>query len=318
MKEVNFIRESEERWKNYEKLLQKDGMVSPDELSEMYVQITDDLSYAKTFYPKGKLVLYLENIAARTHRSIYSNSKEDSNRIAHFFKYEVPLAVRRSHKELLFALCMFLIAIAIGMFSSYHDSDYCRLILGDAYVNITLENIENEDPMAIYKSSDSANMFFQIGSNNIRVSFLAFIAGIMGSLGTIAILFTNGLMVGAFVYFFIEKGIGALATTTIMIHGTLELAAIVIAGGAGIVLGNSMLFPGTYKRGISLIHGARKSIKIIIGLVPVFVAAAILESYVTRWYLEIGMGVRLAIIGVSLVYLIWYFVLYPLKKFPNG
>ena len=118
-------------------------------------------------------------------------------------------------------------------------------------------------------------------------------------------------MVGAFIYLFIERGMFGIAFTTIFIHGTLELAAIVIAGASGIILGNSWMFPATRSRIDSLRNGARDAVKIIIGLVPVFIVAALLESFVTRHYLELGMVGRLLIISCSAAFIIWYFIIYP-------
>src|SRR5690606_15344093 len=95
-------------------------------------------------------------------------------------------------------------------------------------------------------------------------------------------LFYNGVMLGSFQYFFHQRGLLMESALTIWIHGTLEITAIVIAGGAGIVMGNSILFPGTYSRTESLMRGARRGVKIVLGMIPIFLVAAFLESFVTR------------------------------------
>ena len=109
----------------------------------------------------------------------------------------------------------------------------------------------------------------------------------------------------------VVAGLLAAALLTVWIHGTLEIAAIVVAGCAGLVIGNSILFPGTYSRGHSFRRGARQGLKIAIGLVPIFVVAGLLEGFVTR-YTEMPVWLSLAIIGASLVFAVWYFILYPL------
>ncbi len=311
MRQVVFIERNEKRWKETESYIKGRIPMTADRLAQLYIDITDDLSYVKTFYPGSNLIDYLNNLAFNLHNKIYSNKKEDKNRFIEFWKYEIPTAVYKNRSRFQWALGIFLIAIVIGLFSSWKDAEFIRLIMGDSYVNMTLDNIERGDPMAVYKSASEGNMFFGIGINNIRVSFLAFAFGILASVFTGFILFSNGVMVGAFIYLFIERGMFGIAFTTIFIHGTLELAAIVIAGASGIILGNSWMFPGTRSRVDALKIGAKDAVKIVIGLVPVFIAAALLESFVTRYYLELGMMGRLLIICCSAAFIVWYFIIYP-------
>ena len=123
----------------------------------------------------------------------------------------------------------------------------------------------------------------------------------------------------AFQYFFYAKGLLLQSVLVIWIHGTLEISAIIIAGCAGLVMGNSILFPGTYSRGTSFINGAKQGVKIVIGLVPVFIVAGILESFVTR-YSQMPLWLSLSIIGSSLLFIIGYFIVYPiyLNKLSNN
>src|SRR5205085_10136539 len=150
-------------------------------------------------------------------------------------------------------------------------------------VNMTNEYIERGDPFAVYKQSGQVNMFVSIAFNNIRVAFATYVLGIFLSVGTIILLFSNGLMLGSFEYYFFSKGLGFKSITVIFIHGTLEIWSIVIAGAAGLILGNSILFPGTYSRNVSILKGGRDGMKIVFGLVPLFLTAAFLESFVTRY-----------------------------------
>lgn len=318
MREVVFTRNNKQYWDTVESYLSGQKKLNPDELAVAYVRVNDDLSYARTHYPDSTLVAYLNKMAQKLHQKLYTNRKERKSRIKRFWWYEVPAAMRAAHKELLYAFIVFCVAIAIGVYSSAVDDTFVRLILGDAYVNMTLENISNDDPMAVYKSSHQGNMFLGIATNNVRVSFLAFALGILSSVMTGYVLFSNGVMVGAFQYFFIQKGLGWISFSTIFLHGALELSAIVIAGAAGMVLGNSWMFPGTYTRGYSLVKGARRSLKIIIGLVPVFVFAALIESFVTRWYLEMPDMLRLTIILASFTWVIYYYIYYPIKLEQRG
>ena len=190
--------------------------------------------------------------------------------------------------------------------------------MGDTYVNMTLENIDKGDPMAVYKKMNEVDMFLGITVNNIYVSFLCFAFGIFFSLGTGYLLFTNGIMLGAFQYFFYTKGLLVESVLVIWIHGTLEISAIIIAGCAGLTLGNSFLFPGTYSRATSFVRGAKQGVKIAVGLVPIvalipiFITAGFLESFVTR-HTQMPMWLSLTIIIGSLTFIIWYFIIYPIR-----
>jgi uncharacterized membrane protein SpoIIM required for sporulation len=184
---------------------------------------------------------------------------------------------------------------------------------------MTLENIENGDPMAVYKDDAKGWMFFGIGTNNIRVAFYAFILGILCSVGTVYIMFSNGVMLGVFQYFFYQYGLLGESASIIWLHGTLEISAIIIAGGAGMVLGNSILFPGTYKRIDAVQKAVKDAVKIVVGLIPVFVVAAFIESYITR-LTDMPVYLKLTIIGLSALFIIWYFIYYPylINKKTNG
>jgi uncharacterized membrane protein SpoIIM required for sporulation len=139
-----------------------------------------------------------------------------------------------------------------------------------------------------------------------------FIGGFLLGIGTVWVLFENGVMVGAFQYYFFTKGLGWKSVFVIWIHGTLEISAFIIAGAAGLVLSNSILFPGTHKRMHSLQRGAKDGLKMMIGLVPIFTVAATLEGFVTR-YSAMPVWLSLIILLGSLTFIIWYFVIYPVR-----
>ncbi len=176
---------------------------------------------------------------------------------------------------------------------------------------MTIENIKKGDPFGVYKNTGQTTMFLAIASNNIKVALMTYAMGIFLSVGAVWMLFNNGLMLGSFEYFFASQGLGFKSITVIFIHGTLEIWALVVAGASGLIIGNSILFPGTYSRNVSIIKGGRDGLKIVIGLVPVFIVAAFLESFVTR-YDNMPLPLSLSILGASLAFLIWYFIYYPI------
>jgi len=316
LREVTFLKRNAEKWKQVEAFLNSKDKVNADILAELFIELTDDLSYSRTFYPQSKTTQYLNSLTAKIHQSIYKTKKERKERFVQFWKYEAPLLFYKHRKEILVSFLIFIIAMLIGVISSAGDSGFVRLILGDSYVNMTLENIDKGDPMAVYKKMNGVDMFLGITFNNIRVSFFAFMMGLIFSFGTVWILMRNGIMLGAFQYFFHIHNLLFDSVLVIWIHGTLEISAIIIAGAAGLTLGNSFLFPGTYSRRQSFMIGSREGLKMIVSLIPIFIIAGFLESFVTR---HTGMPVyaSLTIILSSLAFVIWYFIIYPSLLFKR-
>ncbi|MET0570966.1 MAG: stage II sporulation protein M [Pedobacter agri] len=308
MREALFVKKNTEKWQQYDRMQQ----ANPDEVANQFIEITNDLAYAKTFYPKSNTTAYLNGLASKLHQSVYKNKKEKSNRFVHFWKSELPLLFLEHRKQVIYALLFFILSCAIGAISAKYDDTFVRLIMGDAYVNMTNENIAKGDPFGVYKQSNEFVMFIQIGLNNIYVALYTFVLGIIFSFGSIVSLFRNGIMLGSFQYFFFSKGLGIQSVLVIWIHGTLEISAIVLAGAAGLVLGNSFLFPKTYTRMESIIKGAKDGIKIVLGLVPIFIVAAFFESFITR-HTEMPLFLSITILAISAAFIIWYVFIYPVK-----
>lgn len=308
MREALFLRQNQARWQQYE----AGPAAGPNELAARFVALTDDLAYAQTFYPTSPTTAYLNALAAQQHQALYRNKREASGRFGQFWAREVPLVVGRHHRTLAWALAVFLLFTALGALSAAYDDTFVRAVLGDGYVDQTLENIHRGDPMAIYKSAGQASMFLQITANNVRVALLTFAAGVTGGVGTAFMLFKNGVMLGSFQYFFYQQHVLRQSLLTIWIHGTLEISSIVLAGGAGFVMARGLLFPGTYSRAEAFRRSAREGLKLAMGLVPLFFVAGFLESFVTR-HTEMPVAASLAIIGGSAAFLGWYFVWYPIQ-----
>jgi len=190
------------------------------------------------------------------------------------------------------------------------DQQFVRIVLGDNYVNKTLNNIGKNDPLAIYKDTDQVSMFLGITVNNIRVSFLLFLSGILTPLFTTIILFNNGLMLGSFFAFFYTRGLLPEALSSIWIHGVPEIFALIVAGGAGIIIGRKLVFPGTYNRMQSFIDGSRTAIRLGAGLIPIFIYAGFLEGFVTR-YTNLSYSFKITFILFSLSLIFIYFILLP-------
>ena len=316
MKETRFIAQNKEKWQESEKLLRETDK-DPEKLSNLFTQVIDDLSYSRTYYPNRSVRVYLNKIAREYFSIIYSNRKSKKNAFRDFWVDELPQIVYASRNPLTISLIIFLMAAGIGIFSSMNDPQFTSTILGDRYVAMTKANIEKGDPMAVYKEAHQVEMFLGITLNNLMVAFRTYVFGIFLSIGTIAILLYNGIMVGCFQFFFVEHGLLAESALTIWLHGTLEISSIVLAGGAGLTLGSGLLFPGTYSRLQAFQITAMRSLKLMLGIAPILVFAALIESFLTR-YTEVPDVLRLFLILCSAFFILGYFVYYPWLKSRKG
>ncbi len=310
MREALFVKKNQEKWQLFEDALDKKVSLSPEKLSDLYIEITDDLSFAKSFYPTSRTVAYLNTLASNAHLKIYKTQKESKNRILNFFKWEFPLMFYKHQKQLLISFLVFFFFCIVGAFSASENIDFVRLILGDAYVNMTLENIDKGDPMAVYKQANEMSMTSYITFNNIRVAGYAFLLGLLFSVGTLYVMMQNGIMLGSFTYFFYHHNLLWESSRTIWIHGTIEISVIVIASCAGMVAGNGLLFPKTYTRLESFKKSFKDGLKIMLSTVPFFIVAGFLEGFVTR-HTEMPDWMAITIIGFSLFIILFYYVFYP-------
>lgn len=313
MKEAAFAKENKSRWEEFEKVILHQQEASPDRLAELFIQVTDDLSFARTHYPDSRTTKYLNALAGKVHLQIYKNKREDKNRFISFWKEELPDVMFEVRRPLLLAFILFVVAGIVGAVSARYDDTFARLIMGDGYVNMTLENIKKGNPTDVYGQQGELMMFVMITWNNILVSFRVFVFGFFASLGTAIYLIYNGIMVGTFIMFFGLEQQLQQALPVIMLHGTVELSSIVIAAAAGFTMGNSLLFPGTYSRLASFKMGALKGLKIVMGLVPFFILAGFIESFITR-YAFMHWTIKTIIIGLSALLMIYYFVIYPKQR----
>ncbi len=308
MREALFIKKNKERWER----ISQQPSPDTDEMAGEFTQLVEDLGYAKSYYPYSKITRFLNAEASKRYLSIYKNRREETNRFITFFKYDLPLTVARHQVVLLICFVLFIIFSLVGFFSARADESFVRNMLGDAYVNSTEQNIESGNPFGIYQTGNSFLMWIGIMINNLGVAFRYFSEGIFLGVLTIKDMIEEGIRLGAFEYMFFSKGYGGLSVLTVMLHGTLELSAIIIAAATGVIIGKSWLFPGTLKRITALKNGAKDGIKIIVGLIPVFMIAAFVEGFVTRYY-RMPAALSISILILSLVFIVGYFVIYPIR-----
>ena len=317
MTEYSFIQKNIDKWEHVELMAQDLDQETPDDIADAYTAVTADLAYAYTRYPKARITLYLNNLAAVLHNAIYSNKRERRSRVLTFWTQEVPHTMWEERRMLLASFLVFVFSVAVGIISQAADPDFCRVILGDGYVEQTLQNISAGKPMAVYDGEAEGTMFLEITLNNIGVAFRIFAAGLVSGVLSGILLFYNGIMLGCFETFFAQHALLGQSLLAVFMHGTLEISAIIVAGAAGLAFGNSWLFPGTYSRFYAFRRGARRGLKIVVGTVPVFIVAGFIEGYVTR-HTNVGDALRLGFILLSLAFVIGYYVVLPYVRNRRG
>lgn len=308
MREALFIKKNRERWlKN-----QQEPSQDPDEMATGFTQLVDDLAYAKTFYPSGKVTSFINAEASKIYLDIYKNRKEESNRLIRFWKYDLPLTIGKHHKVVLFSFVFFLVFAVIGYFVSVKDEGVARSIFGDGYVDHTQENIAKGNPFGIYEHGNPFLSWVSLMIHNIRVSMLMFVSGIFCGVPSLYLSAQNSVMLGTFDQFFTARGYGLDFWLVVFVHGTLEITALILSCAAGIILGKSFLFPGTIRRLDAFKQGAKDGVKIMVGLMPVFGLAAFFEGFITRLYNDLSVLTTL-IFALSVVFVTWYFIIYPIR-----
>ena len=308
MREVAFIKQNKEKWLGIEHVISGKLKKNPDELSSLYINLVNDLSFAKTYYPKSKTTVYLNHLSTLIFQKIYKTKRVEENRFLYFFKTEVPLLVYQYRKYLFFAFSLFAIFILIGVVSSHYDKDFVAMILGEDYVNMTIENIKKGNPIGVYESGSNWGSTLYIIQNNITVGLKLYIYGLFAGIGTVLFAMFNSIMVGSFQYFFVTQGVLGQSARGIWVHGVFEIFSMVIETMAGLVLGASILFPKTFSRLNSFKVGFKDSFKIFLSTVPFTIVAGILEGYVTRYALKMNLGINLFIIFGTLFIISYYYI----------
>ncbi|CAN1532475.1 SpoIIM Uncharacterized membrane protein [Flavobacteriaceae bacterium] len=322
MREIAFIKSNKNKWLEFEQAIFGKAKKNPDEMANLYIQLMNDLSYAQTYYSKSKTVVYLNYLASSIYQKIYKTKRTESNRLLFFFKTEVPLIVHEYRRYIVYAFALFFATVCIGAISARYDENFVRLILGDGYVNETLENIKGGNPVAIYKSGSNWGSFIGITLNNLYVGMCCYIFGVFGGIGTFYYSLQNAIMLGSFQYFFYQQGVFWKSVRGIWIHGSMEIFGIVIETAAGYILGASILFPKTYSRMNSFKIGFKNSFKIFLSTVPFTVAAGFLEGFITRYSIDMPNWLSSFIIVftlaiISFYYLIYPFIVYKKTNLPN-
>lgn len=304
----NFLESRLGKWKRLEELTARASRLRLRNLSgeevrefgQLYRRTAADLAIAREEVRDQRLVNYLNYLVGRAHGAIYRSESSGFGVFVSFFRYEFPAVFRKTFRYTLTAFLTFILAAAFAAAACLLDEGFANRIAPRLRQDIAdhhnwTESVNRANPIA----STS------IQTNNIQVTFLAFAGGLLAGIGTLWVLAQNGLLLGmvlslCFRYRFWDIPIFVSA------HGVIELTAIFIAGGAGLLIGKALLMPGELRRIDALVENGRLAIKLILGCIPMLLIAGLIEGFISP--ARIAPAYKFSISALSAIVMTMYFL----------
>ncbi len=315
----NFIEKRKANWKRLEEMIDQAGTArglrrlsrgEVRELGRSYRRAASDLAIARVESRDQRLVNYLNNLVVRAHGLIYRNESKGARAILDFYLYDFPAIFRRTSRYTLAVLLIFIAIMIPAFFATWRNDDFADF----AYVPRPLvQKIKDHQ-----RWWDDLNKAAPVGAagfitNNIGVGVLTFALSVFPVVGTVYILKNTALQFGALNALVFKYGHAHTLWSFVAGHAVLEFTAIFIAGGAGLMIGLSLLAPGERTRREALVEKGKVAIKLMAGCFPMFVIAGLIEAFISP--LPIHSGYRFAVSGATAVGLAAY-LLKPERKAP--
>lgn len=308
-----FIKKHRDDWKQLEQLvttLKSKKAITGSNISQfnrLYQKAAQNLSYSQTYFPNDEVTGYLNGLVSKSHNLLYKDQISSGKQIRYFFSTKFIGLFLEQWKFVLAAMVLFIIG-AIGSFLSVMNDPL------HIYSILPPEVAQGVSPEHLGKNGaavDSSLMSASIMTNNIKVAILAFAGGITFGLLTVYLLVTNGILLGALAALFWQHGKSYDFWAYIVPHGMIELTAIFIAGGAGLLMGYKLFVPGHYSRGYQLKEQAKRSVQLLLGTIPLFVIAGIIEGFITPS--TISLEAKYIVALLTVFGLIFYVIIGKLK-----
>src|SRR5919199_5824172 len=266
-------------------------------LGRAYRQVISDLAIARRDFPDDPVTLWLNDLASRAHLRLYRAPPPSWRRLGHFFWTDFARRFRAARGYLLVsALLLFGPAVLAYLGALLEPT------LRDALVPAQLRSVmASGRTWTDIQPGVRPGMATLIFINNIQVAFLAFSGGVLVGLGTVYVLVSNGLALGGVLGAAQFYGVAPLLWSFISPHGYLELTCIVIAGAAGLMLGDALLRPGLLQRREALARAAKRAVELVMGAAPVLVVAGLIEGNISPSELPIEAKIAIGpLAGIAL------------------
>jgi uncharacterized membrane protein SpoIIM required for sporulation len=279
----DFLESRLAKWKRLEELTARASKfrlkdLSGEEVREfgrLYRRTAADLAIAREEVRDQRLVNYLNHLVARAHGAIYRSESSGFGVFASFFRYEFPSVFRKTFRYTLISFAVFMLSAAFAYAACFFDESFADRFDPGLRENIASPTNWTE---AVNRANPLASTSIQ--ANNITVTFMAFAGGLLGGLGTLFALFRNGLLLGIVIELCVRYRFWEIPIF-IAAHGVIELTAIFIAGGAGLLVGKALLMPGDMRRVDALVTNGLLAIKLILGCIPMLLIAGLIEGFIS-------------------------------------
>jgi uncharacterized membrane protein SpoIIM required for sporulation len=281
---TKWIEKRKPHWQRLEKLVASGAAsakaLSHEELQELsllYRQTAADLAAIREDPSSVHFARYLNQLMARAHNIIYAGHRASPSAVLRFFRQDYPRIFRRNLKYSAIAVVIFIAGGVIGTCRTFEDPDFQLRVLGPQMVEtIKRKEMWTHSIIGVKPLASSAIM-----TNNMTVGFMAYGTGITAGLGTIYMMFYNGLLMGVIGTACAFAGMSLSLWSFVAPHGVLELPAIFLAGGAGLKIASGLLFPGVLPRKQSLVAAGREATALVLGTVPLLIIAGTIEAFVS-------------------------------------
>lgn len=246
-------------------------------LSRGYREVAGDLAIARRDFPGDALTAALNGLASRAHLRLYRGPAASWWSLVRYFAVEFPRRFRSAGRLVLLAAALFFLPAWFGLVAAQVSDEMRRALVPAELLGIMESGRTWTDFQLLIRPLLAAVVL----TNNIQVSFLAFAGGALLGLGSAYVLAANGLSIGATLGAAHYYGVGPLLWEFVVAHGFLEITCILIAGSAGLMLGQAELLPGLHRRRDSLASGARRAVALVVGAAPVFIVAGLIEGFIS-------------------------------------
>jgi uncharacterized membrane protein SpoIIM required for sporulation len=285
MLSARWIRKRQPYWERLESLLESCGRSGIStlahgelrELALLYRQTAADLSSTRADPSSAALTRRLNGMMGRAHNLLYAAQPTDWRAVWQFLARGFPQVARECRREVGLTSVLIVAGVMMGSALTASQPGFERFLLGAGMID-TIERGEMwTHSIVAFKPLASSNIM----TNNLVVAFGAYATGILAGLGTAYFMLLNGVLLGTIGTACQRAGMSVSLWSFVAPHGALELPAIALAGGAGFVLARGVLFPGMVSRRDALAKAGGRSLRLILGVVPMLVIAGVLEGFVS-------------------------------------
>jgi len=259
-----------------------------DELGALYRQATTALARARTQNQDPEVINYLNQLVGRAHAHIYG-ARRPRLRLGYLFAVEIPRTFRQNLRYIAVAFAVTLAAATFAYVMISLDYRWASVLMYEPFAEAVAEFAQSDKSAGQYfaevaEALGGANFSAFLMGHNIQVALQVFALGVTLGLGTLYVLAINGLMLGNFLAIGAHHGRLIDLIAVVIPHGVLELSAVFIAGGAGLMIGHALVAPGDMLRRDALNQAAVKAVKLAVGTIPMFVLAALIEALLSPQY----------------------------------